>query len=210
MKTAGTVTTKRTNAATRTTRRRRRLNRRRAVLNTRTYSTVAVLFAPKEPAMKPAVLALGVVLALAAPEIVQPSEQPRTGGVLRAAMIGGPPTLDLHTSTAVIAQQITWHIYETLFTYDRQYKAVPILVHTDMVTDNVRTYLLKPRRCGKFQNGKELTSAVVVASLRRWGRLATPGKAASRDVEGTEATDRHPVAMYLKAPSGSLLQVLAR
>src|SRR5882672_8748134 len=104
MKTAGTVTVRRTNAATRTTRRRRRLNRRRAVLNTRTYSTVAVLFAPKEPAMRL------VVLALAAPELVQPSEQPRTGGVLRAAMIGEPPTLDLHTTTAVIVQQITWHI----------------------------------------------------------------------------------------------------
>src|SRR6266403_1176705 len=210
MKTAGTVTTRRTNAATRTTRRRRRLNRRRAVLNTRTYSTVAVLFAPKEPAMKPAVLALGVVLALAAPEVVQPSEQPRTGGVLRAAMIGEPPTLDLHTTTAVIVQQITWHIYETLFTYDRQYNAVPRLVDTHTVTDNGRTYLFKLRRGVKFHNGKELTSTDVIASLKRWGRLATPGKAAWRNVEGVEAKDPYTVAMYLKEPSGSLLQVLAR
>src|SRR6266478_6615800 len=208
MKTAGTVAVRRTNAATRTTRRRRRLNRRRAVLNTRTYSTVAVLFAPKEPAVRLAVLALAVVLALAAPDVVQPSEQPRAGGVLRAAMIGEPPTLDLHTTTAVIVQQITWHIYETLFTYDRQYNPVPMLVDTHTVTDNGRTYLFKLRRGVKFHNGKELTSADVVASLRRWGRLATPGKAAWRNVEGVEAKDPYTVAMYLKEPSGSLLQVL--
>ena len=160
--------------------------------------------------MRPAVLALAVVLALAAPEVVQPSEQPRTGGVLRAAMIGEPPTLDLHTTTAVIVQQITWHIYETLFTYDRQYNAVPMLVDTHTVTDNGRTYLFKLRRGVKFHNGKELTSADVVASLKRWGRLATPGKAAWRNVEGVEARDPSTVAMYLKEPSGSLLQVLAR
>jgi hypothetical protein len=42
-------------------------------------------------------------------------EQPRMGGVLKAWMIGEPPTLDLHAITAVITQQITWHIYETCF-----------------------------------------------------------------------------------------------
>src|SRR5438105_10660702 len=210
MKAAGTIRVRRTNAATRTTRRRRRLNRRRAVLSTRTYSTVAVLFAPKEPAMKPAVLALGVVLALAAPEVVQTAEQPRTGGVLRAAMMGEPPTLDLHTTTAVIVQQITWHIYETLFTYDRQYNAVPMLADTHTVTDNGRTYLVKLRRGVKFHNGKELTSADVVASLRRWGRLATPGKQLWKNVEGVEANDASTVAMYLKDSSGALLMGLAR
>ena len=35
------------------------------------------------------------------------------GGVFKAAMIGEPPTLDLHTTTAVIVQQITWHVYES-------------------------------------------------------------------------------------------------
>src|SRR2546430_15177870 len=160
--------------------------------------------------MGPAVLALAVVLALAAPEVVQPSEQPRTGGVLRAAMIGEPPTLDLHTTTAVIVQQITWHIYETLFTYDRQYNAVPMLADTHTVTDNGRTYLFKLRRGVKFHNGKELTSADVVASLKRWGRLATPGKAAWRNVEGVEAKDPYTVVMSLRDSSAALLMGLAR
>src|SRR2546428_463270 len=210
MKAAGTVRVRRTNAATRTTRRRRRLNRRRAVLSTRTYSTVAVLFALKEPAMRPAVLALAVVLALAAPDVVQPSEQPRTGGVLRAAMIGEPPTLDLHTTTAVIVQQITWHVYEGLYTYDRSYNAIPLLVDAHTVSEGGRTYTFRLRHGVKFHNGKELTSADVVASLKRWGRLATPGKQFWKNVEGVEAKDPYTVVMYLKDSSGALLMGLAR
>src|SRR5438045_7694957 len=155
-------------------------------------------------------LTLALLFALVVPASAQQPEGPRTGGVFRVAMIGEPPTLDLHTTTAVIVQQITWHVYETLFTYDRQYNAVPMLVDTHTVSDNGRTYLLKLRRGVKFHNGKELTSADVVASLRRWGRLATPGKAAWRNVEGVEAKDPYTVAMYRKEPSGSLLQVLAR
>src|SRR5437762_11569867 len=131
--------------------------------------------------MRPTIPALAIVMALVAPAVAQQPEQPRTGGVLRAAMIGEPPTLDLHTTTAVIVQQITWHIYETLFTYDRQYNAVPMLVDAHTVTDNGRTYLFKLRHGVKFHNGKELTSADVVASLKRWARLATPGKAAWRN-----------------------------
>ena len=42
-------------------------------------------------------------------------DQPKSGGVLKLAMIGEPPTLDLHTTTATIVQQITWHIYDNLF-----------------------------------------------------------------------------------------------
>src|SRR5687768_2480683 len=162
----------------------------------------------KEPRMHAVVVSLIVVLALVTP--TSASEQPRAGGVFRAAMIGEPPTLDLHTTTAVIVQQITWHIYETLFTFDKQYNAVPMLVESYTTADGGRTHLFKLRRGVKFHNGKEMTSADVVASLRRWGRLATPGKAAWRNVEGVEARDPATVAIVLKEPSGALLQALAR
>jgi peptide/nickel transport system substrate-binding protein len=158
--------------------------------------------------MHAVVVALVVSLALVSPAVA--SEQPRSGGVFRAAMIGEPPTLDLHTTTAVIVQQITWHVYETLFTYDRQYNAVPMLVESHTTADGGRTHLFRLRRGVKFHTGKELTAADVVASLRRWGRLATPGKAVWRNVEGVEARDPSTVAMILKEPSGALLQALAR
>jgi peptide/nickel transport system substrate-binding protein len=115
-------------------------------------------------------------------------------------MIGEPPTLDLHTTTAVIVQQITWHIYEGLYTYDKSYNAIPLLAESHAVSDKGRTYTFKLRKGVKFHNGKELSSADVVASLRRWGKLATPGKQFWRNVEGVEA----------KEPSGALFMGLAR
>jgi hypothetical protein len=66
---------------------------------------------------KPLALALFVLgwLVLTAAAVVA-QEQPRPGGVLKVAMIGEPPSLDLQSTTAVITQQITWHVYETLAT----------------------------------------------------------------------------------------------
>src|SRR5256885_16507077 len=137
-------------------------------------------------------------------------DQPKAGGVLKVAMIGEPPTLDLHTTTATIVQQITWHIYEGLYTYDRNYNAVPLLVEGHAVGDNGKTYTFRLRRGVKFHNGKELTSADVVPSLKRWGRLATPGKQFWKNVEAVDARDPYTGVMYLKDTSGAALMGLAR
>jgi len=152
------------------------------------------------------VAALAVVVTGAA----RADEAPRPGGVFRVAMIGEPPTLDLHKTTAVIVQQITWHVYEGLYTYDKNYNPIPLLVDSHTVSDKGRTYTFRLRRGVKFHNGKELTSADVVASLQRWGRLATPGKQFWKNVEGVEAKDPLTVVMYLKDTSGALFMGLAR
>ena len=70
-------------------------------------------------------------------------DQPKAGGVLKVAMIGEPPTLDLHTTTATIVQQITWHVYEGLYTYDRTYSAIPLLVEGHAVSDSGKTYTFR-------------------------------------------------------------------
>jgi len=150
------------------------------------------------------VLVLG--LAFAAPA----QEQPKPGGVLKAAMIGEPPSLDLHWTTAVIVQQITWHMYETLYTYDKGFNPIPMLAEGHTITDGGRRYTLRLRQGVRFHNGKEMTSADVVPSLNRWGRMATPGKALWKFVEAVEAKGPYEVVIHLKEPSGSLLYGLAR
>jgi peptide/nickel transport system substrate-binding protein len=158
-------------------------------------------------------LALAVLLSLLSFLTVIPAgaqDQPRTGGVLRVATIGEPPTLDLHTTTAVITQQIMWHVFETLYTYDKQYNPIPLLVEGHTVSNNGRTYTFRLRRGVKFHSGRDMTAEDVVLSLQRWGKLATPGKAIWKNVEGVEAKDPHTVAMYLKEQSAALLMGLAR
>jgi peptide/nickel transport system substrate-binding protein len=152
--------------------------------------------------------ALALVLAVAVPAVAQ--AQPRTGGVLKAAMIGEPPSLDLHWTTAVITQQITWHIYEGLFTYDRQYNPIPMLAESHTVSEGGRRYTIALRKGVKFHNGKEMTSADVAPSLTRWGKMATPGKAVFKTVEAVEAKGPYEVVIHLKEPSAVLLDGLAR
>jgi peptide/nickel transport system substrate-binding protein len=155
-------------------------------------------------------LVSAAVLALVGTSTLHAQETPRAGGVFRAAMIGEPPSLDLHTTTAVITQQITWHVYETLYTHDKDYQPVPLLVESHIVGDRGRTYTFKLRRGVRFHNGKEMTSADVVASLKRWARLSGHGKALWKSVEGIEAKDPATVVMYLKEPMSALLMGLAR
>ena len=155
-----------------------------------------------------ALLGHGGLVLMAAPVVAQ--ESPRPGGVLKVAMIGEPPSLDLQSTTAVITQQITWHIYETLYTYDKAYSPIPFLAQGHTVSDGGRRYTIALRRGVKFHNGKEMTAADVVASLNRWGKISTPGKPLWKNVEAIEAKDPSTVVIHLKEPSGSLLFGLGR
>jgi peptide/nickel transport system substrate-binding protein len=146
-------------------------------------------------------------LLLAFPAAAQ--ETPRAGGVLKVALIGEPPTLDAHLTTAVITYNIMWHVYETLYTLDRNFEPAPMLAEAHVVSDEGRRCTITLRRGVRFHTGQELTAADVVASLTRWGRLHTSGKAIWKSVEALEARDPYTVVVHLKAPTGSLLYALA-
>ena len=152
-------------------------------------------------------LVLVLIVLCAHPIVAQ--ETPRQGGILKAAMIGEPPTLDTHTTTATIAYQIAWHVVETLYTYDRQYAPIPHLAEGHTVADGGRQYTITLRKGVKFHNGKELLASDAAASIARWGRLHTSGKAMFKIIEAVEAKDTHTLVIHLKEPTGSLLYALA-
>jgi len=149
-------------------------------------------------------VALLSLLILAAAPAAHAQGEPRMGGVLKAGLIGEAPTLDLHATTAVITQQITWHIYETLYTYDKNLNPIPMLAEKHDVGDNGRRYTITLRKGVRFHNGKEMTSADVVSSLQHWAKLGTTPKAVWKNVEALEAKDPYTIVFYLKEPSGSL------
>ena len=152
-------------------------------------------------------VALAVVVSLVAPAVAQ--ETPRMGGVMKAAMIGEPPTLDLHATTATISWQIMWHVYESLYTLDRNMEPAPMLAEGHTISPDGRRYTIALRRGVKFHHGREMTSADVIASLTRWGKLQTTGKAIWKHVEAVEATDPSTVVFHLKGTSGSFLYAMA-
>jgi peptide/nickel transport system substrate-binding protein len=138
------------------------------------------------------------------------SQTPRPGGVLRVGMIGEPPTLDAHATTAVITREIGINVFEGLYALDGKFQPVPLLAEGHEILDGGRRYVVRLRRDVKFHNGKPLTAADVVASLKRWGAMATTGKAMFKTVESVEARGPQAVEIRLKEPSGTLLTVLAQ
>ena len=159
-----------------------------------------------------AVLTLAAVAlgALAAPAADAPAAAARKGGVIRVGMIGEPPTLDMHATTAVITREIAVHAFEGLYALDARFQPAPLLAEGHDVADGGRRYTIRLRQNVKFHNGKALSSADVVASLRRWGATATTGKALWKNVEAVEAKGPHAIELRLKEPSVALLTVLAQ
>ena len=156
-----------------------------------------------------AVLALAAAWAVAgAPADAQ--TVPRRGGVLRVAMIGEPPTLDLHVTTAVITREISINVVEGLFALDAKFQPAPLLAESYETLDGGRRYVIRLRKDVKFHNGKSLTSGDVVASLRRWGAMASPGKAVFKNVLSIEAREPLVVEIRLKEPSLNLPTILAQ
>lgn len=156
-------------------------------------------------------LALAGALAAAWPLAVDAqTAAARKGGVLRVGMIGEPPTLDQHATTAVITREIGVNAFEGLYALDAKFQPAPLIAEGHEIADGGRRYTIRLRKDVKFHNGKLLTSADVVASLRRWGATATTGKALWRNVEALEAKGPAAVEFRLKEPSVTLLTVLAQ
>jgi len=158
--------------------------------------------------MKKAIVLAAVFLLTFAPA-VHAQEKPRSGGVLKVATIGEPPTLDLQATTTVLTYEIMWHVYEPLFAHDRSWTPVPHLAESHVVSDKGLRQTITLRKGVKFHNGKEMTAADVVASLQRWGKVATVGRVLWPNVETIEAKDPYTVVIHLKQPSASLVYGLA-
>ena len=75
------------------------------------------------------------------------AQTPKKGGVLRVAVLGDPPTLDSHWTTANFVEVITQHIYESLYTLDQNYQPIPVLAEAlPAVSADGLTYTLKRAR----------------------------------------------------------------
>jgi peptide/nickel transport system substrate-binding protein len=131
------------------------------------------------------------------------------GGVLRVGNLGEPPALDAHWTTASITETLTNHIYEGLYSLDKDNKPIPMLADSHTVSRDGLVYTFKLRQGIKFHNGKEMTSDDVVASLARWGKQSIYGKALFAQVDTWKALDKYTVEMKLKEKSAIVLISLA-
>jgi len=132
------------------------------------------------------------------------------GGVINVATIGEPPTLDAMVSTADLVGMISQHIFETLYTFDADWKPVPLLAaELPQISDDGKIYTIKLRENVKFHDGSSMTSTDVVASLTRWTQVASRGKQTATMIEKIEAVDATTIRINLSAPYAPLIPLLA-
>lgn len=142
------------------------------------------------------------------------SNTPGTAGTsekkkdLRVALTATPPTLDLHRTTATVTLEVGWHIYEYLVTIDSKYNVVPSLAEKVEVSPDAKKFTFVLRKGIKFHNGKELTADDVVASLLRWRKVSTIGRAVVAPAT-IEASGKDTVVITLPKSSSALLPALA-
>src|SRR3546814_8797091 len=102
------------------------------------------------------------------------------------------------TSTADLVGIITQHIYETLYTFDGDWRVTPLIAEAmPEVADGGKTLTIRIRQGITFHDGSDLTASDVVASLKRWMEIASRGKLAATHVTGVEAVDDHTIRLSL-------------
>src|SRR5215203_5566439 len=143
----------------------------------------------------------GILLSAAAALSAGPVFAQQGGGIINVATVGEPPTLDPMASTADLVGIVTQHFFETLFTFDKDWKVTPLLAASlPEVAEGGKIYTIKLRTGIKFHDGSDMTSEDVVASLKRWMEQASRGKQVAGNVDKLEAVDPSTVRLTLKRP----------
>lgn len=136
-------------------------------------------------------------------------DDPRYGGRLRVALTGDLPNLDIVQTSDSIVVLVGSHIYETLFTWDAEYRPVPLLAEALEVSDDglVNTITLRP---ASFHNGETLSATDVIASIERWGAVSSLGRSLMGVLEELVEVDPLTVELHLSEPFGTLAMTLSR
>ena len=123
-------------------------------------------------------------------------------GMLRYATVGEPPSLDQHVVTSDLASTIAHHMFEGLYTFNAANAPVNLLAADDSISDDGKTITITLRDNVKFHNGQAMTSADVVASLKRWGEFGSRGGLLFGNVESVDANGDFEVVIKLSQPFG--------
>jgi len=155
-----------------------------------------------------AALLAGAAMLVADVAAAQKFECGRKGGNLVFAQEAKANSLDQHVSSTISTRNIAMNVFESLMTRDENMAPMPELASEVTESADKKTYTFKLRRGIKFHNGKELTSADVAASFRRYMRVGND-RGMFAIVEKFEATDPYTYVLTLKAPQPTFLENLS-
>jgi peptide/nickel transport system substrate-binding protein len=104
------------------------------------------------------------------------------------------------------------HVFESLFTYNSRFEAVPHLVEQYEVDRTGTRFTFHLRKGILFHSGQELTAADAAASLRRWGEVSAGGREVFGRARLDRITelDRYTLSVSFHQPAGLFVEFLAQ
>ena len=154
----------------------------------------------------PARIVAGVALLALGSAVPPPA---LAGGTLHYATVGEPPSLDQQVVTSDLATTIAHHIFEGLYTFDGNYEPRPLLASGEEVSGDGKTVTIHLRKGVSFHNGQAMTSADVVASLKRWGEHGSRGKLLFSNVSEVSGSGEHSVKLTFTSTFGPWKNLMA-
>ena len=128
---------------------------------------------------------------------------------LRYATVGEPPSLDQHVVTSDLATTIAHHVFEGLYTFDANYEPRPLLAAGEEIGADGKTITISLRKDVQFHDGEIMTSADVVASLKRWGEHGSRGKLLFANISDVSAAGEHGVTLTFESTFGPWKNLMA-
>jgi peptide/nickel transport system substrate-binding protein len=130
--------------------------------------------------------------------------------VLRASLHADVRTLDPHWTTQTVAGIHGMIVYDTLFGVDDNGVPHPQMVGDYSVSDDGLKYSFTLRDGLKWHDGSAVTTADVIASLKRWGAKDQAALAMFVHLDKMEAVNAKTFTMAFKAPYGLVLETLGK
>jgi peptide/nickel transport system substrate-binding protein len=130
--------------------------------------------------------------------------------VITAVLHSALKTLDPHNNTTLIAQTHGFMVYDTLFSMDEKFEIRPQMVETWQVSNDKLTYTFKLRDGLRWHDGKPVTSADVIASIRRWGQNDSIGQSLIKATSKFVAVDNKTFQIILSEPFGLVIYALGK
>src|SRR5215813_294006 len=142
--------------------------------------------------------ATAIVGALGAPAIAQGGAK-----VLRCAPEANLASIDPIWTTATVAINHGYMVYDTLYGTDLSLTPQPQMVAGHTVSDDNRTWTFTLRDGLAFHDGDKVRSADCIASIDRWSKRAAWGQALGAVTQEMTALDDKRFAIHLKKPFSS-------
>src|SRR6478672_11659478 len=153
--------------------------------------------------------AIAAALSVAALSAVLTSQAMAAGKTITAVMHSDLRVIDPGFTTAYIARDHGYMVYDTLLATDSNFKIQPQMADWK-VSDDKLTYTFTLRDGLKWHDGAPVTAEDCVASLKRWGKNDGMGQKLMDFTASLEATDNKTITLKLKEPYGLVLESIGK